>query len=57
MAKRDGEYLLVKNVEAEVCDQCGEIYLSSDASRQIDAALSTVDASHEHISVPVVHCA
>jgi len=57
MAKRTGKYTLIRNLKADVCDQCGEFFMDPEASRLIDAALHAASASGEHISVPVVHCA
>ena len=33
--QRDGASILVKNVPAQVCDNCGEYYLSEDISRRM----------------------
>ncbi len=56
MAKRSGSYTLVKNLSAEVCGQCGEVYIDAAASRQIDKAISKAGSSDEHLDVPVVKC-
>ncbi len=56
MAKRSGNYTLVKSLSAEVCSQCGEVYIDADASRQIDDAISMAGSSDEHLEVPVVKC-
>lgn len=34
--RRDGELYIFENVEALVCDQCGEEYLSAEALAAID---------------------
>jgi len=56
MAQVGTQYVLVRNVQAEVCAQCGEVYLAADASRQIDEAIATAANASEHLTVPVVIC-
>ncbi len=56
MAKRTGGYSLVRNLSAEVCSQCGEVYIDAAVSRQIDDAISKAGSSDEHLDVPVVKC-
>ena len=54
MARRGDTYTLVKGLRAEVCGQCGEIYLGIEASKAIDRALDETGASKESVVVPVV---
>ncbi|MDZ7261337.1 MAG: type II toxin-antitoxin system MqsA family antitoxin [candidate division KSB1 bacterium] len=35
--KVNGELLIIENIPAEVCEQCGEYYLSAEVSEKIDA--------------------
>jgi len=53
MAQRQGSFLLVRSLRADVCQQCGEIYLDADASRQIDTAFAHKEKAEQHLDVPV----
>ena len=57
MARVERQYVLVRHVPAEVCSQCGEVYLDANASRHIDEAIAHATNSPERLSVPVVTCA
>lgn len=54
MARRENLYVLVRELPAEVCTQCGEVYLDDAASREIDAALDRGSDAPEHLDVPIV---
>ena len=56
MAQRQGSFLLVRSLRADVCQQCGEIYLDADASRQIDTAFAHKEKAEQHPDVPVFIC-
>ena len=53
-ASRNGDFVLVKDLSAEVCGQCGEVYLTPAASRRIDEALASAAEAEEFLRVPVV---
>jgi len=55
MARRKGQYTLIKNLVTEVCAQCGEIYLDPQVSQKIDDALSQSSITKEHINVSVIN--
>lgn len=57
MAHTPKGYVLVRNLSAEVCDQCGEIYLDIEANKKIDESISHAGQAKEHLDVPVVTCA
>ncbi|MBI2438424.1 MAG: type II toxin-antitoxin system MqsA family antitoxin [Lentisphaerae bacterium] len=54
MAKKRGQYVLVRQLPVESCQQCGEVYLDTHASRLIDKALSEIAQAREHLEVPVI---
>jgi YgiT-type zinc finger domain-containing protein len=47
-----GERFLIRNVRAEVCSQCGEVFLAPATLKEIDR-LVTKDRPKEHVSVAV----
>jgi YgiT-type zinc finger domain-containing protein len=49
-----GRLYIVENVEAEVCDQCGERYFHATVLDEIDRFLSTEHKVKEHLDVEVV---
>ena len=57
MAQAHDQYVMVRRLAVEQCAQCGEIYLSVDASREIDKALARAASPDGHLDVPVVLCA
>lgn len=34
---RDGRVAVIRDVPVEVCDNCGEVYLSAETAKQLDA--------------------
>jgi YgiT-type zinc finger domain-containing protein len=34
--ERDGRVAVIRDVPVEVCDSCGEVYLDSDVTKQLD---------------------
>lgn len=56
MARQGNDYTLVKNLPADICEQCGEVYLDLAASRRVDEALTRSREAQEHLSIPVVSC-
>ena len=57
MASRQNEYVLVKDVRAQKCRQCGELYFDYESSKQIDEALEKAPLAEEHLTVPIVRSA
>jgi YgiT-type zinc finger domain-containing protein len=51
--KYRGQRMLFENVPAQVCDQCGEVYLASVVACQIDRALREDTPPARTITVPV----
>ena len=49
-----GKLTIVENVEAEVCQQCGERYFHATTLDRIDALMSGSHAVKEVLSVEVV---
>ena len=39
MARAGGEVVIINNVPAYVCEQCGESYYTAEISRKIDAVM------------------
>jgi YgiT-type zinc finger domain-containing protein len=56
MARHGEEYILIKNLPARVCDQCGEIFLNADSSRRVDKALTQTSKAKDHLHIPVISC-
>lgn len=56
MARRAGQYTLIRDLPVERCAQCGEVYLDDAASREIDNVLSRAACADASIEVPVVYC-
>ena len=56
MARRGNQYMLVKNLPADVCDQCGEVYLDIESSHRVDNALHQSSKAKEYLSIPIVSC-
>ena len=56
MAQHGNDYTLVKNLPANVCEQCGEVYLDAAASHCVDKALLEASKAKEHLHIPVVSC-
>ena len=55
MGKKPSGYYLVKDVEAEVCENCGETYLSPESVQRIESAWDRIAEAQEHLQVPVVY--
>lgn len=55
MAHRSGEYVLVRNLPVEACEQCGEVYLDPSASRRVDEAFSRKGKAQQRLQVPVIN--
>jgi YgiT-type zinc finger domain-containing protein len=55
MAHRRGEYMLVRNLPVEACEQCGEVYLDPSASRRVDEAFSRKANAQQRLQVPVIN--
>jgi len=56
MARHKNGCVLIRNIEVEICEPCGEVYLDAKASRQIDEALRNAGQAEQHLDVPVVLC-
>lgn len=50
----EGRIFLIKDLLADVCEQCGEAYLSPDVLERIDQAVSQSELATEFITVPVL---
>jgi len=48
-----GELLVIENVPAEVCNRCGEKYLSAEADAGIERLLKSKPKVEKTIAVPV----
>ncbi len=46
--------VLFKNLPAEVCKQCGEVYFSPDVAEGMDKAVEHIEDVKETIKIPVV---
>ena len=53
--RRDGRVIVVDDVPAEVCDQCGDILLKPDTVELIREAMARTEEAQEF--APVVHLA
>ncbi len=51
--KWEGQLYLFRNVPAEVCSQCGEVFFGPEALKAMDAVVLGKAKSKEHVSVPV----
>jgi YgiT-type zinc finger domain-containing protein len=50
-----GRVVVVKNAPAEVCDQCGEAFLSTDVSKRVSTIIK--DALKHNMELSVVNLA
>ena len=55
MGRRPSGYYLVKDVEAEVCEHCGETYLSPESVQHIESAWDRIVEPQEHLRIPGVY--
>ena len=53
----EGRIFLIKDLLADVCEQCGEAYLSPDVLKRIDQAVSGSEMATEFITVPILSLA
>ena len=53
----EGKIFLIKDLVADVCDQCGEIYLSPAVLERIDQVVEKSDTATEFITVPILSVA
>jgi YgiT-type zinc finger domain-containing protein len=49
----EGRLYILRNVPAEVCSQCGELFFGPRALKAMDDVVSKKGAPTEHVSVPV----
>jgi YgiT-type zinc finger domain-containing protein len=54
MRKWRGEYLLIDNVPAGVCNQCGEKYFEAKVAEKMDNLMLQKEKVKRNISVPVI---
>ncbi|MBZ0158586.1 MAG: type II toxin-antitoxin system MqsA family antitoxin [bacterium] len=52
-----GRMFLIKDLPADVCEQCGETYLSPEVMERIDQVVERSEMATEFISVPVLSLA
>ena len=50
----DEELVIVEDIPADVCDQCGEKYVSAEVSKEIDKLLKNRVNAHKKIEVTVL---
>lgn len=50
----EGRFFLIKDLLADVCEQCGETYLDPAVLERIDQAVSQSAMATEFIHVPVL---
>lgn len=46
---------IYRNVQAEVCQQCGEVFLHPDSLKSMDKCVKEKKKGYEVISVPVIN--
>ncbi len=49
----DGKLIVIEDVPAKVCENCGEKYFSAKVSKQIDALLESAGEAKRKLEVPV----
>ena len=54
MHRAEGRFILIDDLPAEVCTQCGETYLPPDSLEEIDRRAARSEEATEHLAVPVV---
>lgn len=54
MHRAEGGFILIDDLPAEVCVQCGEVYLPPDSLEEIDRRVARAEEAKEHLAVPVV---
>jgi YgiT-type zinc finger domain-containing protein len=50
----DNELIIVEDIPADVCDQCGEKYVSAEVSKEIDNMLKNSSNAKKKIEVSVL---
>ena len=53
----EGRIFLIKDLLADVCEQCVEAYLSPDVLERIDQAVGQSEMATEFITVPILSLA
>ena len=53
----EGRIFLIKDLRADVCEQCGETYLNPEVLERIDQAVGQSGMATEFIKVPVLSLA
>jgi YgiT-type zinc finger domain-containing protein len=48
-----GNWYLLRNVPAEACQQCGEVFFAPEALKEMDNLVSKGFVPEGHIAVPV----
>ena len=49
----EGNFYILRNVAAEVCTQCGEVFFAPDTLKAMDSIVMRRPKPEEHRSVPV----
>ena len=49
--QRDNTVVVIRNVPAEICDDCGEYYLSDAIARRVYA--DAEESAHRHVEVEI----
>ncbi len=50
----DGKLIVIEDVPAKVCENCGEKYFSAKVSKHIDALLESAGEAKRKLEVPVL---
>ena len=48
---RDSQFLLIKNVPALICDQCGEIFIDDNVFEKIEEIVESAQNSNVEIEI------
>ncbi len=54
MRKWKGKYILIENVPAGVCNQCGEKYFEAKVAEKMDNLMLKKEKAKRKISIPVI---
>jgi YgiT-type zinc finger domain-containing protein len=49
----DGKLIVIEDVPAKVCENCGEKYFSATVSKQVDVLLESAGEAKRKLEVPV----
>ena len=49
----EGQLYILRNVLAEVCSQCGEVFFGPDVLKAMDEIVTKRQQPQDHLSIPV----